>query len=229
MKILTIGDPHGRDDWKDILYYAKYIDKVVFIGDYFDSFDLDAQTQMENFKEIVAYKRKFPDKAVLLYGNHDLHYILHTECYSGFQDKYKWMIETLLLDAEDVMQWAYEADGYLFTHAGVTKTWCVRKNIDPNNLVESINAQPPESFAYAKDAVCSRGGDDIFQSPVWVRPYSLAEDMIPGYKQVVGHTEEDQIYMLEDGMITVVDAPKSMEYLKINDGEMKINKYKKLK
>ncbi len=36
MKIITIGDIHGRDFWKKIL--EEPMDQLVFIGDYFDSY-----------------------------------------------------------------------------------------------------------------------------------------------------------------------------------------------
>jgi hypothetical protein len=31
-------------------------------------------------------------------------------------------------------------------------------------------------------------GDDITQSPIWIRPSSLCEDPLSGYNQIVGHT-----------------------------------------
>jgi hypothetical protein len=31
-------------------------------------------------------------------------------------------------------------------------------------------------------------GDDIIQSPIWIRPRSLLESPLPGYSQIVGHT-----------------------------------------
>jgi hypothetical protein len=31
-------------------------------------------------------------------------------------------------------------------------------------------------------------GDNVYQSPIWVRPKSLLADPLVGFKQVVGHT-----------------------------------------
>ena len=39
MKTLLLGDIHGRNIWKEIIK-KETPDRVVFIGDYFDSFDI---------------------------------------------------------------------------------------------------------------------------------------------------------------------------------------------
>ncbi|NBP57427.1 metallophosphoesterase, partial [bacterium] len=39
MKTIFIGDIHGRSIWKEIVEQEKP-DRVIFIGDYFDSFDI---------------------------------------------------------------------------------------------------------------------------------------------------------------------------------------------
>jgi predicted phosphodiesterase len=56
MKTIIIGDVHGRDQWKQIVAQEKDADTVIFLGDYFDSFDISAVEQMHNFKEIVEFK-----------------------------------------------------------------------------------------------------------------------------------------------------------------------------
>jgi predicted phosphodiesterase len=39
MKIVTLGDTHGRDIWKTIVKIEEDFDKFIFIGDYFDTRD----------------------------------------------------------------------------------------------------------------------------------------------------------------------------------------------
>ena len=51
MRTIFLGDTHGRATWKDIIT-KENPDRVVFIGDYFDSFDIEPAEQMFNFKEI---------------------------------------------------------------------------------------------------------------------------------------------------------------------------------
>ena len=76
MKIVALGDTHGRDMWKTIVKIEEDFDKLLFIGDYFDTRDdIDASTQIQNFKEILEFKKENPDKVILLIGNHDFHYL----------------------------------------------------------------------------------------------------------------------------------------------------------
>jgi len=216
-KIIAIGDLHGRDDWKKILEKEQDYDHVVFIGDYFDSWDLSAKVQMENFKQICALKDLNQDKITLLYGNHDLQYMVEGEVYSGHQGKYAPFYNTLLSDNEDFFQWAYEEDGFLFTHAGVTNKWCEVNSIDKDNLVESINQTNPNAFGFKHGGTFDRSGDDIHQSPCWVRPLSLLIDGVKEYKQVVGHTQKREIQHISPNDLWFIDVPGS--YLVIENGE----------
>lgn len=71
MKTIFIGDIHGRDIWKDIVSQEKP-DRVVFIGDYFDSFDIKGPVQIHNFKEIIEFKKSGECEVIMLIGNHIL-------------------------------------------------------------------------------------------------------------------------------------------------------------
>ena len=51
MKLIAIGDIHGRDIWKQIVE-TEQPDTVVFVGDYFDSFNIPGIDQIHNFKNI---------------------------------------------------------------------------------------------------------------------------------------------------------------------------------
>jgi len=83
-KIIVLGDTHGRSKWKEVLRKEPDATKVVFLGDYFDSFDIPFEEQVENFTNILALKKEDPDKIVLLLGNHDFQYLPYvTEHYSG--------------------------------------------------------------------------------------------------------------------------------------------------
>jgi predicted phosphodiesterase len=72
MKLLAIGDIHGRDVWKDINFKA--FDKVVFVGDYVGSYTRSDWQVYQNLKEIFDYKKQNFDKIVLLLGNQDIQY-----------------------------------------------------------------------------------------------------------------------------------------------------------
>lgn len=146
MKIIALGDTHGRTNWKQITANEKF-DKVVFIGDYFDTHeDISPEQQKENFKDIIAYKKANIDKVVLLFGNHDYHYLRTTnETYSGYQRWQKTDIQELLhfaIDAE-LLQMCFVWHNILFSHAGVTQTWCetilCKENLLNNQLMNCLN------------------------------------------------------------------------------------------
>ena len=87
MKLIALGDTHGRTLWKQIVEKNQDADKIVFIGDYFDTHDnVSVDQQIENFKDIIEFKKNNMEKVVLLLGNHDFHYLNGAqEKYSGFQ------------------------------------------------------------------------------------------------------------------------------------------------
>ena len=206
-KILVIGDVHGRNEWSQILEENPDYDRVVFMGDYFDSWDLSAEIQMDNFKDICRMKDISPDKIILLYGNHDLHYLLQGEKYSGYQGVFASQIKDLLEDNEDKLQWAYEEDLFLFTHAGVSNEWCKNHSVNRSMPVDDINQQPLSSFGFKN-----------------CRPFSLLQDHIGGFKQVVGHTEKKEIECVYPNNIWFVDVPGS--YITIVDGDVVKNQLK---
>ena len=225
MKVISIGDTHGRSAWNLVQKIEKdKYDKFVFIGDYFDSFTISFEKQYENFEKILQFKSENRDKVVLLIGNHDFHYLRSAgnDQYSGYQGKYVFKIREILQNAIDLglMQMAFEADGFLYTHAGVTKTWLSNNSnkLPADRIVACINNCfdiSPEEFKFnGKDPY----GDDVTQSPIWVRPDSLSLDTIGVYKQVVGHTSFDELKVLKN--IHFIDClAKSGQYLFITDGK----------
>ena len=56
-KNIYIGDIHGRDIWKEIVEQHKDADNIVFIADYFDSFDIPGTVQLRNARDIVEFKK----------------------------------------------------------------------------------------------------------------------------------------------------------------------------
>lgn len=73
MKILINPDIHGRIFWKYSIEHKDEFDKIVFLGDYLDPYSLNLlETEEDNFKEIIQFKKDNPDKVVLLLGNHEI-------------------------------------------------------------------------------------------------------------------------------------------------------------
>ncbi len=208
MKTIAIGDTHGRDNWKQVLKENLVeVDKIIFIGDYFDTHDdISQDQQIENFKEILKFKEDNMNKVVLLIGNHDFHYMGDFSItYSGFEAARAFDIRELLNSAlkEGLIQASYlKKDGaipVLFTHAGVTETWA-EANIpdwDLDNLSDKINElfiNQPRKFEFTSGSRYNPYGDEPCQTPIWVRPESLIMDELSDeLVQVVGHTQHREI------------------------------------
>lgn len=218
MKIITIGDTHGRDRWKEAV--KEDFDKVIFIGDYFDSWDIPFDEQLQNWVDILQFKIENVDKVVLLIGNHDYHYMFDQQ-YSGYQHGHADTIGFTLSSAfnRGYLQACSVDDGFLFSHAGVTKTWTKFANINLDNLEGSINKcmiLTPQMFKFMDYQGADNTGNNTYQSPIWVRPESLVQDKIEGYTQVVGHTGQDRIHVTED--VIFIDCPT--QYLELNAKEI---------
>ena len=70
MKILVLGDIHGRTIWKNIIE-KENPDKIIFLGDYVSTHDnISADQQLSNLNNILNYKEESSDKVILLRGNH---------------------------------------------------------------------------------------------------------------------------------------------------------------
>lgn len=227
MRIIALGDTHGRTDWKRIVEEETF-DKVVFLGDYFDSHDfITAEQQMDNFQDLLAYKRANVEKVVLLIGNHDFHYHRKiSQTYSGYEYFSEFEIQDLFQFAleEDLVQMCFLYQKILFTHAGITKTWAKANKIDLNNLENSINQlfkNTPKAFGYNPGKLNDPYGEEICQTPIWVRPKSLRQNAIEGFTQVVGHTPQPGI-RLDDKIIFIDTIGTSGEYLSIQNDEMSI-------
>lgn len=230
MKILALGDTHGRNDWEKIVYKEKY-DKIIFLGDYFDSKEkIKIEEQKSNFLNIISFKKNNYDSVILLIGNHDFHYLDNvSENYSQYQHKNCKLINKLLQESleENLLQICYIYKDIAFTHAGITKTWCKNNEIDMNFIEKSVNdlfLKYKSRFMFTPGKNFSHFGDDVEQSPLWVRPNSLLLDKIENFYQVVGHTMMNTL-LYEDCVYFVDTMGTTKEYLVIDNGKFIINKH----
>lgn len=195
--IVVCGDIHGETFWQQIVKQESCLDRMVFMGDYFDPYrEISFNDMVDNFYEIIDFKKKYPEQVTLLLGNHDHHYLKgcsdQLPC-SRFMTEHATKLRIMFAEQIDLFQVCHIEDGYLFSHAGVTKTWCERNEVDMNDLENSINRLFTEHHDYYTafkffDGDWGMYGNHPAQSPFWVRPASLEADVIEGYIQVVGHT-----------------------------------------
>ena len=229
MKTVVLGDIHGRSIWKPILEKESDADTVVFIGDYFDSFDIPGLEQLQNFEEIIKYKEESGKEVVMLVGNHDHHYfpeIGYTGT-SGFQSKMYTSISNSINYYRKHLQMCYAQGEYLFSHAGISVSWLknvFKKDWTVDNVVEKVNElflHKPRWFNFSG---LDPYGDDTYQTPIWIRPRSLKiannnTKLYKKYIQVVGHTHQNGIQF--KGRTYFVDTfDTSNDYLTIVDGKV---------
>lgn len=201
MKTVIIGDIHGKDVWKKIVNFED-ADNVIFLGDYFDSFDISVEKQMKNFADITEYQKSSGKEVALLVGNHDYHYLeyIRDTSTSGFKPLYKPQISELLKKAD--LKMACSLRNFLFTHAGVSHVFLSKHypNYDIEKVASSINElfhYKPNVFGFNSQGI-DPYGDEVFQSPIWIRPTSLMKankntPLKENYIQVFGHTQQSKV------------------------------------
>jgi hypothetical protein len=241
MKTVIIGDVHGRSLWK-LAINQENPDRVVFVGDYFDSYDIKTEEQVNNFLDIIEYKKTSGREVIMLIGNHDHHYfpeVGYTGT-SGYQTIGKLLIEPTIDANREHLQMAYQFDDILCTHAGVSETFMDKAFGKNEWSIDNIATDLNELFKYKPLAFTFASfineyeysdpyGDDIRQSPIWVRPKSLQKDGVDKKKliQVVGHTQQSQIDIkgkATGGRYYFIDVlGTSGEYLTVENGKIKIN------
>lgn len=239
---MSIGDIHGRNDWmyfthgspeefetwKGIvanggpveegfnpeIYQFINVDKVIFVGDYVDSFTIKNLDMKKNLEDIIFFKKALPDKVVLLLGNHDVQYIVSDQICSGYRPEMKYDFYDIFIKNIDLFQLSYRIENYLWTHAGVTNEWFKEfeaELFNPKNRFYEItkyytNATIDEKLnlgwevkalsIYNVDHIS--GGFQMWAGPLWVRPHVLNKHAIDGYFQIVGHTPQSAIWETDD-------------------------------
>lgn len=200
MKILCLGDSHGRSTWQKHAKEVKEYDKIIFLGDYVDSFDKTDQEIIDNLKDILQFKKENIDKAELLLGNHDLMYMfLPTNklwrC-SGFRQSYSSEIHYLFNENKKLFKASYQINNWFFSHAGLTRLFLknLRNKIpdnflslNDNNYSEYINTIFESSPNYLSDISYYRGGNRPWGGPFWADIREFSNQSILPLNCVMGH------------------------------------------
>lgn len=154
-KILTIGDLHGKNIWKnfadiDILLksngdFDPDYDYYIFIGDYTDAFDKTNKDIFDNLTDIIKFKKLYPNNVILLLGNHDIQYYLanpfvdnkneYKYFCTGFRVELHFDLYDLFNKNKNLFQLAFQYDNYLWTHAGIHKGWYLIFEKEFNKLI----------------------------------------------------------------------------------------------
>ena len=186
MKILVLGDIHGRGCWEPIIE-KENPDLTVFLGDYVSTHGLITEKQqIDNLERILQYKEENPDTVILLRGNHDCESLFYwAECYPATGPVVKAYMTKNKERFLNNTQWIYLYKNICFSHAGVSSIWMKNNNI---KSLEDINIlEPSEKFAFT-GKMSDFTGVSPQQPPTWIRPYILVDVGYKGVIHVVGHT-----------------------------------------
>ena len=219
--LIIVPDVHGRDFWRDAVkgHPGAFF---VFLGDYLDPYPSEGFTMDEalcGLREIIEFKKKNPDRVVLLWGNHDLHYLYPEIMGSRYDVDRGLEIAEVFYRNQKSFQICVECEAggkrFLFSHAGICRRWLEAyfPDIDCEDITpDKINALVlRENFERAFAAVSLyRGGDELVGSPVWsdVREHLVAFNKLPGgVVQVFGHTMVNEPLNI-DGEIYCLDCQR---------------------
>lgn len=214
MKICSIGDIHGHQKWKEV-DPEKY-DKIVFVGDYVDSFSVTDTDMLANFMDIIEFKKKYADKVVLLLGNHDIQYLFHPEyrC-SGFRVTLFPSLTALYKENRSLFQAAYQHENYIWTHAGISIPWFNShaerlKLVEEETLADRLNEilNTSANFILHEVGAIRGGGRYDHGGITWADRSETRDNYIKGYHQIVGHTPIREIQTFGDvySSITYIDC-----------------------
>lgn len=208
-EILVVPDVHGRTFWKKGTpnVNTKDYKLIVFLGDYLDPYpkeNIKYKDCLDNFKEIIQFKKDNPDRVVLLLGNHDLHYMTHLmgacrrysdvstirEMFINNGKLFK-MMHTINVDNTNIV----------FSHSAIIPRWIELCNLflpipdEIPELAKYLNELWKDYLDYGNPKICGlmsycswfRGGSDAAGSPVWADIREACK--LDNWYQVFGHTQ----------------------------------------
>lgn len=202
------GDIHGFPEKVRAFLDYKPEELHIALGDYLDSF-IEPQS-----RQIEALQLLLNSDAILLWGNHDLHYLLTPPfvC-TGFQYYKEKPLQGIIEANKLRFMAAYAVDGWLCTHAGVHESFLRRvKGADLGLLAQKLNDAMSRMikkmntnhslFSVGK----GRGGLGPSGGIFWFD--FLRESGLADIKQIFGHTEIKEPVITESYI--AIDTTNSM-------------------
>lgn len=193
---LILGDIHGNLDKAQKFVAHKPEETHIFVGDYVDSFD--------ESDEQILFTLKFciESSAVLLLGNHDLHYFSEPpfSC-SGHRHWLQKGLNEIFEAFVSRFVPCIAVDGFIVTHGGVSNEFgnsaLKAKNVDViaekittlwQTYLDTRFSRKPNSPRIQNSLFAispTRGGMDRFSGPFWA---DYRSDNLFGVPQVFGHS-----------------------------------------
>lgn len=203
MKILVIPDLHGNDIWEKIIEQEiNNVDKIIFLGDYVDSYHLSDDKILLNLRNVITFKIRNKDKVELLLGNHDIQYLYSYKEYgcSGYRPSMYIKLNNLYNKYKDLFKICHQEKNWLFSHAGLSERFyncfinklklIIKQEPDFDKVADNINSSLENKLLFDICAFVgkSRGGWNNFGGIFWADKDELYWEALQDYNQVVGHT-----------------------------------------
>ena len=196
---LILGDIHGNLSKAEAFLAFKPEETHIFVGDYADSFEATDEEIYNTLKLCIE------SEAILLLGNHDLHYFSEPPftC-SGHRHRMAKGLNEIFeaFVAENRFKPCVAVDGFIVTHGGVSNEFgnSALKVKDVDVIAEKITAlwqtyldtrfvRKPGSPRIHNPLFSispTRGGMDRFSGPFWA---DYRSDNLYGVPQVFGHSK----------------------------------------
>lgn len=182
-RLLVIPDIHNRVLWIESFLekLRDDYDKIIFLGDYFDSWS-DNPDDAEATAKWLKQSLQKPDR-IHLWGNHDLPYKFPEHWCSGFTDE-KFLAINTVLDEEDwkSLRFFHIEDGVHYTHGGIDERLFPFRGTNESYWQDLCEQREVSDLVALPE---SRGGTDEVGGILWC---TWAELRFPKIKQICGHT-----------------------------------------
>lgn len=237
ISVLLLSDIHQEYDKAEKIIAAERPDRIVCLGDLFDSFYRNSESDLMG--TIDLYRKIVNDpNNIMLFSNHDIGYHYENNptigC-SGFSRSKKAKINSIITPDEwDKVQWYCVVDDILCTHAGLSQTLTPEKhrlNIDTvSAFLDKESIQANRYFRSRKshwfwEAGQARGGRAPFGGILW-NDFNFEYFPISTIKSIQGHTPGITVRQYNSVYKDHICIDSEMfEYLTITNGVSKIHKY----
>ncbi len=223
MKTLIVPDVHNHTAEAEEQVARYPADRVIFLGDYFDSFGDSPEVAADTARWLKDSLTR-PER-LHLWGNHDLWYRFPFNpqiCWigSGFTPQKHAAISSILGDEDWArLRLVTFLDGIAFSHAGIAEDVFAHpvKGLSPELVTDTCAEAMRDAEASLAHPVMGERGI------VWLRWWEM--EVLPEFSQVVGHTVDRALRIesrgerfnlcldtmgrflgwLEDGVMGVID------------------------
>lgn len=216
--MIIIPDIHGRTFWKAAVK-GRENEEIIFLGDYLDPYpweNISEENVIDNFKEIIEFKKEHPDNVTLLLGNHDFGPYISSVMVGCRTLKNVDICRNLFLANRTLFKIAdyrtINGVNYTFSHSAILPEWVeeetrklirhvgifysIKDNLTLPNIIDIVNKcwdnDDPELYISLSTVGFSRGGYADVGSMVWADQSDASPFSAPfeGWYQIFGHSQQ---------------------------------------